>query len=532
MRSQHAVGTDDAGNFRFAGLEPGLYQLNATLPGYVPEVDPLTGRPGATHRPGDSATLRLARGGVITGSVTDQQGEPLVALAVRALRVRDLDGSTPRTPFPISVEDRTDDRGVYRIYGLRPGTYVLFAGGFSSSAFGPVAAYGGDTPTFFPSGTRDTAAEVTVRGGQEVQGIDIRYRGEQGRRVTGTVDFPAATVPGDFGVGVILTYAPTGIVAASAGVGANTPGGSFSIEGVADGDYDLQATGGGREGLSVGSAPQRVSVKGSDVTGLRVTVSALASAAGTLRIEPLSEAERAREACRSVRAAQLPQEILVAATPERERAAAANRPRSRLSLPQETAPDERGAFSVRALEPGRYRLSFRLFDESLYVRSVELPAAPATARVPAAGAAGAVAHDLFEVRWGQQLTGLFVRLGEGAAALSGRVAPAEGAAPPQPSAQARLHLVPRERERGDDPARFYETSAAGDGAFSFKNLAPGRYLLLARPAADGADAAARPAAWDAETRARLRREAEAGGTPVELQPCQRTSDFAPRYPAK
>ncbi len=35
--------------------------------------------------------------------------------------------------------------------------------------------------------TRDTAAEVTVTSGGEASGIDIRYRGDQGHVVSGSV---------------------------------------------------------------------------------------------------------------------------------------------------------------------------------------------------------------------------------------------------------------------------------------------------------------------------------------------------------
>ncbi|MDT5294104.1 MAG: hypothetical protein QOJ76_984, partial [Acidobacteriota bacterium] len=511
FRSPHVVTADDDGNFEVRGLDPGLYMLNASLPGYVSEVDPLTGRPGGAYRPGDNATIRLVRGGVVTGSVTDSQGEPLVALNVRAFRVRDLDGHTPQTPFPFSAEDRTDDRGVYRIYGLLPGFYYVLVGGFSPSAFGPGTAYGNDAPTFYPSGTRDTAVEVAVRAGQETAGVDVRYREEQGHRVTGTVEIPPGA-PSEFGAGVLLTFASTGMVAASSGVNSTTSERSFSIEGVADGDYDLQALGGAREGLSIASAPQRVSVRGTDVTGLRVTLMSLASAAGTIVIEPATEAERALDACKSVRAAQLPQETLISVTPDR--AASPVQLISRLSSPHDATPDESGDFTLRSLEPGRYHFSFRLFDDALYVRALQLPgssssnaaslsnaaaATPASPRTanpssqrtadsapqrtanqrnanptttrttnptttthatPAAVAssnAAASARGLLELKAGQQLSGLIVRLAEGAASFGGRVVPAEGNAPPPAFAQLRVHLIPQERERADDPLRFYET---------------------------------------------------------------------------
>jgi hypothetical protein len=563
FRSPHIVTADDDGNFEVRGLDPGLYMLNASLPGYVSEVDPATGRPGGAYRPGDNATVRLVRGGVVTGAVTDSQGEPVVAVSVRAFRVRDLDGRTLQTPFPFSLEDRTDDRGIYRIYGLQPGLYVVLVGGSSLSGFGPGTAYGGDAPTFYPSGTRDTAVEVAVRAGQETAGVDVRYREEQGHRVTGTVEMPPAA-PGDFGAGVLLTFASTGMVAAGTGLNAASNERTFSIEGVADGDYDLQATGGGREGLSIASAPQRVSVRGADVTGLRLTLTPLASAGGTLVIEPSTEAERARDACKAPRATQLPQETLITITPER--ALSPVQILSRLTSTHDTTPDETGAFTLRSLEPGRYHFSFRLFDDALYVRALQLPttstsnaaatpasqradttasqrtagtttqraaAAPAAVVAPAAvtaSEAAAASRGLLDLKAGQRLSGLSVRLAEGAAALVGRIVPAEGAQPPSSFAQLRVHLVPQERERADDPLRFYETAPAADGTFSFKNLAPGRYLVVARAAADTDAAAPRPAAWDADARAKLRREAEAANTPAELQPCRRTNDFTLRFP--
>lgn len=68
---------------------------------------------------------------------------------------------------------------------------------------------------------------------------------------------------------------------------------------------------------------------------------------------------------------------------------------------------------------------------------------------------------------------------------------------------------------------------------AFPNVAPGRYLLLARVSKDESDGAGitgpRPAAWDAASRTELRREAEAANVFVELAPCQRLSDVVLRY---
>jgi hypothetical protein len=529
----YTVGVDEGGNFRFEGLDPGLYEVFASLPGFAVETDPLTGRPFGPYQPGDNVTVRLVKGGVVTGTVTDQQGQPVAALNVRAVRVRDLDGATPPLPFLSTVDDRTDDRGAYRIYGLRPGLYVVYAGG---NAPFPSFAGVGEAPTFYPSGTRDTAAEVSIRAGQEAAGIDIRLREEPARRVSGTIDSPAG-VPGDFGIGVSLTYASTAVPVGTAFMNVNNSPDRFFFDGIADGEYDLQATSNGREGLMLASAPQRISVRGADVTGLRLTLMTLASASGTIRFEPAAEAGRpAPEACKAVRASQLPQETLVTAEPAvPARPNTPGRVFSRVAVAQGTTPDNAGAFTVRSLEANRYRLSVRVFDEALYVRSIQTPAPAVTPQKAApqraaATTATAASRDLFDVKAGQQLSGLLVRVAEGAASFGGSITAADPAAGAALS-QLHVHLVPQERERAEDALRYYEATVSGDGTFSFKHLAPGRYLVLVRPfVVEAGESAPRPAALDAGTRAALRREAETANTAVELQPCQRTTDFALRFP--
>jgi hypothetical protein len=539
--------TDEEGNFTITGLDSGLYSINATMPGYVVDTDPSTSRPAA-YRLGDTATVRLIKGGVITGTITDPQGEPVVAINVRAYRVRDLDGRPTPFGFGGLSEDNTDDRGVYRMYGLTPGVYVVAAVGSGRDFFyGFASAYAGNAATFYPSATRDTASEVTVRAGQENAGVDIRYRDEQGRSVTGRIELPAgAQADPNVGYNVTLAYASSGIQAASTFVPPASATPSFAIEGVADGDYDLQAWANGREGQTASSPAQRVSVRGADLTGLRLALVPLSSVSGNLVIEQATEAERARATCKQQRPSMLPQETLVTLVVDRP-APAKGQAVTRLSLTREATPDSSGAFTLRALEPGRYRLGVRPFDEALYTRSVKLPSPAATkpaspastntatkpvAQLKATPPASFVqsTRDALDVRAGQQLSGVEVRLAQGAALLSGRVVAAEGASAP-PFSQTRVHLVPAERESADDPLHYFDATPDGSGAFTFKSLPPGRYLVILRPAPEpSADAPTRPAHWDADSRARLRREAEAANSPVELQPCQRTTDFILRLP--
>jgi hypothetical protein len=547
-RAQHFATADDEGNFSIGGLEPGLYGLSAAMPGYVSESDMTTGRAADIYRPGDVATVRLVKGGVVTGSVTDSLGQPLVASSVRAYRVRDLDGRATDALNNLAGEGRTDDRGVYRIYGLRPGIYVVAASGSAPAFLGSAAALG-DVPTFFPSSTRDTAAEVTVRAAQDTAGVDIRFRDDQqGHRVTGRIEMPGGAQPVENAVGVSLAYVASGIQAGNAYVMPNSTDHSFSLEAVPDGDYDVQASSAGRDGLASTSAPQRVSVRGADVTGLRLALAPLASAGGTLIIEPASEQDRASDACKDRRASLLPQETLISAVAERP---AKGSPFSRLSTLRDSAPDASGAFTLRNLEAGRYRLALRPADEMLYARSVELPGSSLPAASPSTSSAAstrttsaprptttttgaqtqrasAATRDFFDIRAGQQLSGINVRLAEGAAGLSGYIIAAEGSALP-PLTSLRVYLLPAEREHTDDTLRFYEATPAPDGSFYFKNLAPGRYLAVARTA-DPNEPSPRQAFRDADSRAKLRREAESANMIIELRPCQRTNDFTLRLP--
>src|SRR5437870_431823 len=83
---------DANGAFTTEPLEAGLYSVSANVPGYVTYVSqPPTTTP-VFYRPGDQVTITMIKGGVITGAVKNSNNEPLIAIAVRAMRVRDQEG--------------------------------------------------------------------------------------------------------------------------------------------------------------------------------------------------------------------------------------------------------------------------------------------------------------------------------------------------------------------------------------------------------------------------------------------------------
>src|SRR4029453_10469196 len=79
-------------------------------------------RPAAAGQKLDRLSLPIARGGVITGAVVDDVGDPAFGAQVRALRYVLRTGV--RT-LQVAGQGSTDDRGVYRIPALPPGEYLV-----------------------------------------------------------------------------------------------------------------------------------------------------------------------------------------------------------------------------------------------------------------------------------------------------------------------------------------------------------------------------------------------------------------------
>ena len=128
--------SDDAGRFAFAELPSGRYTVGAAKDGYV-TTNFGAGRPGGPGSPvvltegrsrGD-ITLRLLRGAVITGTLLDPDGQPIPGVSMRALRYGySVNGERRLTAVTTTMAGHiTDDRGVYRIYGLPPGDYTIAA---------------------------------------------------------------------------------------------------------------------------------------------------------------------------------------------------------------------------------------------------------------------------------------------------------------------------------------------------------------------------------------------------------------------
>jgi hypothetical protein len=516
------TGTDEEGRFRVSGLAPGDYYVRAYAPGYLSTAHlPAEGQEsdGPRFRPGDRVTITLKKGGVITGQVTDASHAPAIGAFVTAVLVRDAAGRVIRDDA--MAEARTDDRGIYRLYGLPPGSYLIRVSGCRGYDQ-CTPAYLNDAPTYHPSAKREGAAEIPLRPGEEMSGIDLRYRGERGRLISGTLTTDASSEAALDDTRVALIHAATGAMAGYAYGGGAGRIQSFVLEGVPDGEYEISAWGllthaGRRAGVA--APPRRITVNGTDVTGVELRLATLGSLAGRIILATAQAAGRPT-GCETICHA------LVEEVDLRLRREGAGRQSDDLSASEnacEAIPNDQGEFAFHNLEAGRYRVMAQLPCEHWYIRAITAAAPGSPTQLNDAGRQGLL------LRADEHLTGLTITVAEGAASVRGRVVPA--AAGMRLPARLRVHLIPAEQATADDVLRYAQTTVRSDGGFDFGHLAPGRYWLLQRPLTDdeSPESADRPAAWDHAERAKLRREAEAAKITIELRPCQRVNEFPLPY---
>jgi Carboxypeptidase regulatory-like domain len=131
LRGGRSVITDDKGQFTFSALPAGRFTMTASKPGYVTIAygAKAPGQPGTpidlidgqqiTH-----ADITLPKGSVVTGVVVDEVGDPAPLTQVRVMRYVMRTGEKT---LQAAGAGTTDDRGMYRIFGLEPGDYVVSA---------------------------------------------------------------------------------------------------------------------------------------------------------------------------------------------------------------------------------------------------------------------------------------------------------------------------------------------------------------------------------------------------------------------
>src|SRR5262245_18840521 len=184
------VRTDSDGRYRVGGLTEGDYMIQALSKAYVSSRKSPTSEyyRSVTLDEGESrddVDIALVRGGVIAGRVIDDEGRPLIATYLRLLPVDENGKPNGRFDFNGDQMMRTDDRGVYRVFGLQAGRYIISAGGEWSYSHSK-RKY---PETFHPDATDQNQAKIIEdKEGAEVGDSDIRLcAGKNTHEVTGRV---------------------------------------------------------------------------------------------------------------------------------------------------------------------------------------------------------------------------------------------------------------------------------------------------------------------------------------------------------
>jgi protocatechuate 3,4-dioxygenase beta subunit len=392
--------TDDAGRFTIAWLPAGDYTVMATKPAFLSMFYGAK-RSGATGvpvhvdagRPVTGIDITLPRGAVVSGIVIDPEGVPAAGVRVQLQAFTRREGERVLTSVASIGQPMTDDHGVYRLYGIRPGTYVISAtppavpsnvevrqlseseiraaiadvgkpgttpapspspGGQRSIAPAPpgdvpVPQVGGRsvgyTPVFYPGTPRDQeAVEFALSAGQQLDGINLQLTLVPTARIEGRVFTPN----GQSANGVQLSLQRT-IGSSTSSVPIRQQDGMFQAAGVPAGRYNLFATldpartqpapgvppQPNMAGANLLWAQQEIEVNGEDQLNLALTLAPMLTLTGRVVIEGT-----APPMMKSVRV-QL----------EPVGGPAANR--STVSA----SPDQNGVFTLTGVIPGKFRLT-------------------------------------------------------------------------------------------------------------------------------------------------------------------------------
>lgn len=238
LPAQRTVETDLEGRYEFTDLSAGRYRVRAAKGQFVPlEFGQRRAfEAGRTIDLADAVTLErvdlaLPRGGVISGRIVDDLGDPVAWVRVSAMRLRYHEGRRRLVAVGRSVV--TNDLGEYRLYGLPPGTYAV----------GTIPEPGSLTdgypfaPAYYP-GTQDPtqARSVVVGLSQERGGVNFVQPAGRLATVSGIViDSRGRPRPANR-VGVV------DIAVGSLFSSPVAPDGTFTIPNLAPGEYGLAAS--------------------------------------------------------------------------------------------------------------------------------------------------------------------------------------------------------------------------------------------------------------------------------------------------
>ncbi|HUR34644.1 MAG TPA: carboxypeptidase-like regulatory domain-containing protein [Vicinamibacterales bacterium] len=289
VREQRSTTTDADGHYEFTQLPAATYTVTATRSGYV-QTGYRQPRPNAAPRPvtlGERQTLdridiALPPGGVITGRVVDEYGEPVSDVMVSAQRQQYVNGT--RRPMPAGAPSTSNDIGEFRLYGLSPGEYYLAATvRAQSNPFEISSDRTGYGLTYYPSAPDPASAQrVVVRGGDAVSNIVIALAPARVSRVSGVV----ADADGRLARGGAVMAMPREAIGPPSATTPVRQDGTFVFTALPPGDYTLRSMPAGPGAGAMAFATATISVNGSDLSNVVLQPQSQVTISGRLTGDP------------------------------------------------------------------------------------------------------------------------------------------------------------------------------------------------------------------------------------------------------
>ena len=430
------VVTDADGFYRMADVPAGSYLLLVAAPAFInPDVNEYKTVVLSEGENIEKINFSLVRGGVITGKVTDAEGRPVILQSVFIVPTDGVDA--PRAPQS-SMNALTDDRGMYRVFGIRPGRYKV-AAGQSDQMTGVYFGMSKYKRVFHPDATDPAKATVIeVSEGSEASKVDITLGGVapsfsvSGRIINET----GSPVPN-------LNFVLRPSVGQRIAFSRSDARGEFVMEGVVPGKYSVMVV----DDSSTGLRGDKVTVEvvDRDLTDVTIKLSIGLTVSGVVILESDDKAVRNKLS-----------EMLVEGG---VRPSGGARYGSSSSGP--IAAD--GSFTIKGLANGTLELSLASFRNAYPLKGFSI------SRIEKDG----VITPRIDLQEGQNVTGVKIFVSYGTASVRGVVTVENGSLP----SAARIYL--RLSGAGDN-SPFYKNAAADErGRFVIDGIAAGTYEINA-----------------------------------------------------
>ena len=232
----------------------------------------------------DGVDLVVPKGGVISGRILDELGEPVEGLSVRALQAQTVGGRTLARPVGRVAMRKTDDRGQYRIYGLPPGTFYIVATDRTTAATGSGVDLETSPRVYYPDRPSMTdALTVQIDGVSDAAGGDMTFAPARGAQIVGVALHSSGQAV--TGAAILLTTGRPGVAIPEPLGSTIGPAGEFEFRHVPPGDYIVQIIGRRLWGVSEEFAAQAVSVRGTESLPLVITTSSPSTLLGRIQLE-------------------------------------------------------------------------------------------------------------------------------------------------------------------------------------------------------------------------------------------------------